>query len=61
MMSPKREKKYVDEILEKCAVIHSNLGIDSTAEEKLSAKLECESLIKEIQGFAPDVYDRLKD
>lgn len=60
-MSPKREKKYVDEILEKCAIIHSNLGIDSTAEEKLSAKLECESLIKEIQGFAPDVYDRLKD
>jgi hypothetical protein len=60
-MNPKRQKKYIDEILAKCASIHSNLGIDSTAEEKLSAKLECESLIKEIEGFAPDVYERLKD
>ena len=61
MMNPKREKKYIDEILRKCAVIHSNIGIDSTSEEVLSAKLECESLIKEIEGFAPEVYDRLKD
>lgn len=60
-MSPSRQKKYVDEILEKCAIIHSNLGIDSTAEEILSAKLECETLIKEMEGFAPEVYDRLKD
>lgn len=53
------KKKLIDEKLKQCATIFTNLGIDSTDEERRDAYAEEQQLLYEIRALDKEKGDRL--
>ena len=53
------KKKLIDEKLKQCATIFTNLGIDSTDEERRDAYAEEQQLLYEIRALDKKKGDRL--
>lgn len=53
------KKKLIDEKLKQCATIFTNLGIDSTEEERRDAYAEEQQLLYEIRALDKEKGDRL--
>lgn len=53
------KKKLIDEKLKQCATIFTNLGIDSTNEERRDAYAEEQQLLYEIRALDKEKGDRL--
>ena len=55
----KCKKELIDEKLKQCATIFTNLGIDSTDEERRDAYAEEQQLLYEIRAIDKEKGDRL--
>lgn len=53
------KKKLIDEKLKQCATIFTNLGIDSTDEQRRDAYAEEQQLLYEIRALDKEKGDRL--
>ena len=53
------KKDLIDEKLKQCATIFTNLGIDSTEEERRDAYAEEQQLLYEIRALDKEKGDRL--
>jgi len=53
------KKKLIDEKLKQCATIFTNLGIDSTNDERRDAYAEEQQLLYEIRALDKEKGDRL--
>ena len=53
------KKKLIDKKLKQCATIFTNLGIDSTDEERRDAYAEEQQLLYEIRALDKEKGDRL--
>jgi len=53
------KKKLIDEKLKQCATIFTNLGIDSTEEERRDAYAEEQQLLYEIRALDKEKGNRL--
>ena len=52
-------KNQIDEVLEKCAKIFTNLGSTSTVTERMSAKQQEVELIKSVRHLDPELIKTL--
>lgn len=52
--------RTVDDIYRECATLFSNLGIDSTKEEREEAKAKEWELLQELKEIEPELYEFFK-
>jgi len=53
------KKKLIDEKLQQCASLYTNLGMESTDEERLQAKSKEQEILYEIMAIDEDKGKRL--